>query len=291
MKELSGLIKISRFAGKRSDLVQAGGGNSSVKIGNGMMIIKSSGCRMEDVSANKCHVTVDRAKILALLRLPRQKIEKRYESFIKGLEQRPSMEMFLHALLKKYVLHTHPISVNALVCRKDWQRVIKKLFPGAMLVKYRTPGIELALEMERTFKTFFKISGKYPEIIFLQNHGLIISSNSPDKVISITENVNRKALKFLCAPLHALMKKRTSELLKLMKTELKPLTPDMMVYCGHAPELRAHKGKASNEVLRALLLSNLVAGKTKLVPLTNIDCLKISRMSSEKYRIKKEKRK
>ena len=44
MTDAQNFTWISRFAGQRFDLIQAGGGNSSVKINNDLMLIKKSGC-------------------------------------------------------------------------------------------------------------------------------------------------------------------------------------------------------------------------------------------------------
>ncbi len=43
MNEMNDFIKISKYAGERFDLTQAGGGNSSVKNDDGTMYIKASG--------------------------------------------------------------------------------------------------------------------------------------------------------------------------------------------------------------------------------------------------------
>ena len=50
MSEINDLVEISKYAGERFDLVQAGGGNSSVKFENGEMIIKASGFLLSDVN-------------------------------------------------------------------------------------------------------------------------------------------------------------------------------------------------------------------------------------------------
>ena len=42
---MNGLIQISKYAGMRNDLAQAGGGNTSVKIDDQVMLVKSSGDR------------------------------------------------------------------------------------------------------------------------------------------------------------------------------------------------------------------------------------------------------
>ena len=44
------LIKISKYAGAREDLIQAGGGNTSVKLSKDKMLIKSSGYQLTEVT-------------------------------------------------------------------------------------------------------------------------------------------------------------------------------------------------------------------------------------------------
>lgn len=43
------LIYLSKYVGMRSDYVQAGGGNISIKISDKNMIIKSSGVQLADI--------------------------------------------------------------------------------------------------------------------------------------------------------------------------------------------------------------------------------------------------
>ena len=47
MKEF---LKMSKYAGMREDLVQAGGGNSAYKITDEKMVIKASGYQLADVN-------------------------------------------------------------------------------------------------------------------------------------------------------------------------------------------------------------------------------------------------
>ena len=49
MIEIKKFIDISKYAGERFDLIQAGGGNSSIKLDNGQMIIKASGYLLSDI--------------------------------------------------------------------------------------------------------------------------------------------------------------------------------------------------------------------------------------------------
>lgn len=49
---MQGFIQISKYAGMRNDLAQAGGGNTSVKLDDRVMLVKSSGFQLADVSEN-----------------------------------------------------------------------------------------------------------------------------------------------------------------------------------------------------------------------------------------------
>ena len=50
--EIESLIKLSKYAGMREDIIQAGGGNTSVKIDNETMFIKSSGYQLSEMEEN-----------------------------------------------------------------------------------------------------------------------------------------------------------------------------------------------------------------------------------------------
>ena len=194
---MKGFVKISRYAGMREDLVQAGGGNSSVKMEDGRMVIKASGYQLSEVTESEGYSIVNRMHIRDILSNKAKRVSLREadtefilkESLIEG--NRPSIETFLHAELSKYTLHTHPIIVNALTCRENWIEELRELFPNAYYVPYASPGIELA-------KIYYDIISeeskknrncKCPYIVFLQNHGLVVSSDTADGVIETTERV------------------------------------------------------------------------------------------------------
>ena len=58
-KELEKLIDLSIYAGERFDLIQAGGGNTSVKCHDGRMIIKASGTLLSDLSESTGYAIVN----------------------------------------------------------------------------------------------------------------------------------------------------------------------------------------------------------------------------------------
>ena len=195
---LKDFIRMSHYAGRRFDLSQANGGNSSVKIED-YLYIKSSGYYLSDINETTGIAKV-RCKLLQqLLQHPdhinaRQIKSAVQDNLISGA--RPSIEIGMHALLGTFVLHTHPLAVNALSCHQEWQLLLKQLFPEALCISYATPGFDLGLKVA----TKLQETTADPHttlILFLQNHGLIVSSPSADTVISETERVTEKIENFL----------------------------------------------------------------------------------------------
>ncbi|HLU47111.1 MAG TPA: class II aldolase/adducin family protein, partial [Planctomycetota bacterium] len=66
--ELDELIAISREIGAQPDLVQGGGGNTSVKSRDGKrMFVKASGAALEDMSAERGWAELDRHLLDAIV--------------------------------------------------------------------------------------------------------------------------------------------------------------------------------------------------------------------------------
>lgn len=259
--ELKDFIEISKYAGQRFDLVQAGGGNSSVKNSDGTMYIKASGVYLSEIFNNNGYAIVKNEELLNIFENSKIQsvVGKKQREILVGnhiknanltKDFRPSIETLLHSILKKYTLHTHPVAVNAITCRRDWEKVLNELFKGAnfVCINYNTPGIDLALELQKQLKN------KDVNIIFLQNHGLIITTNEKMKIYELTEFTVSKIEKYLNIDLSKY--KLTTELSKILPPDLisyvsddefiiknlsngyiyaKPFCPDKMVYCGILP--------------------------------------------------------
>ena len=190
-------VKMSRYAGMREDLVQAGGGNSAVKLSDDRMLIKASGFQMADISEKSGYAVVDHSVIRDfflnhgeenLSEEDEQNLLKR--ALVEG--ERPSIETFLHSISGRYSLHTHPVTVNAFACRENWIDGLKDSFPEAMYVPYAKPGISLAQVFFRDAKAYLERTGDYPDIIFLKNHGLLVSAETADEAIMKTEQTVRR---------------------------------------------------------------------------------------------------
>lgn len=187
------LIKVSKYAGMREDLVQAGGGNSSLKLDDKRMAIKASGIQLADLTEENGYSIVDYPMVAQYMKdlvagatteSEKQVLER---ALLEG--KRSSIETFLHAITGRVTLHTHSIAVNVLTARTDSQEILKKLFPEALIVGYETPGAKLAELYYRTFLEKSKGSDRHFPIIFLKNHGVIVSGDTAEDVINIMEDV------------------------------------------------------------------------------------------------------
>ena len=266
MIEIKNFVEISKYAGERFDLVQASGGNSSVKITDTKMLIKASGFLLSDVNENKGYSKVDFCRVAKILKdksitdeIDKTKrevlVKKLIEDATLDKNNRPSIETLLHSSLYKYTLHTHPVVVNMVVIQKEWREMLTSIFKDEeiALVPYKTPGIDLALELVRVISTLKKT----PKIIFLQNHGLIITSNNIEDIKKITELVLEKIEKFLKIDMHRYkMTNKISNMIDNIEKNsnivclsedrylneqlsknidlffLKPFCPDSLVFCG-----------------------------------------------------------
>ena len=190
MDEIKNLIKLSKYAGMREDIIQAGGGNTSVKINDETMFIKSSGYQLSEMEENAGYSKVNYKKIadyfknhLEIKRSNEKELLE--ETLIEG--KRPSIETFLHSITEKYTLHTHPLLINVFTSRASGMEELKSMFPDSLIIGYQTPGIFLAKDF---FDKFSKLDNSQKvNIVFLKNHGLIVSGRNIDEVIKLHEKV------------------------------------------------------------------------------------------------------
>ena len=266
MDEIGSLVNISKYAGERFDLVQAGGGNSSVKFDNGEMIIKASGFLLSDVKKDNGYSRVYTLKIADIVKdksilscTDKRERESLTSALVKAAtidkNNRPSIETLLHSFLLKYTLHTHPIVVNMIVVCANWKAILNSIFSemDIVLVEYETPGIELALKLHQELKN----CKNTPNVIFLQNHGLIITSEDENEIYRLNEYILEKIEKYLKIDLS---KYKTTNNITALFSEIEPndnisylsedqflntqlsenknlffsmpFCPDSLVYCG-----------------------------------------------------------
>ncbi len=210
-KLLEEFSRVSGIAGSRADYVQGGGGNTSVKLGGGLMAIKASGFCLSDITPNSAYAVLDGAAVreFYLTSEPEQfeNVEtagstkaKESVKVIEGLQQlRPSVEAGFHSILKTFVVHTHSVYANLAACSVNCKEICTAAFADADyswgMVPYVDPGANLTFAIRDEMKRVEKETGKVPGIIIMQNHGIIAHDDDPDAVLRLHADANERLAK------------------------------------------------------------------------------------------------
>ncbi len=185
-RELSFLSKLS---GQDERLVQAGGGNTSVKLDDRYMLVKASGFQLTDVTERSGYAVVDYRRIVEIFEEGEVDDAREQailsETLIEG--GRPSIETFLHSVTQRCTSHTHPLGVTMYAAREGGMEALQEMFPEAVMVGYATPGIKLA-------KKYYAAVQNRPDrrLIFLKNHGMIVSADTLEETVRLQQEVIRR---------------------------------------------------------------------------------------------------
>jgi len=262
------LIDISTYSGNRVDYTQGGGGNTSVKdYGSGLMLIKASGYKLKDITENSAFVAVDLGKIKGYYESVDLSVDKDYEKESAEIAKesivtlpdiktlRPSVEVGFHAILKKYVIHTHSVYANILTCALEGEEIAKKIFNGKdfgfVFMPYINPGFSLTLAMKDAIEEYSKKNGRFPEVIFMKNHGLVVTGDMIDRVKAVNTEVNETICEYFgikddfkavsLSEENGAFVSKTPVVKEFMKNHelsldllnAKPLYPDQLVYLNN----------------------------------------------------------
>jgi rhamnose utilization protein RhaD (predicted bifunctional aldolase and dehydrogenase) len=199
-ERLASLIALSHELGAESRaLAILGEGNTSTRLGEETFLVKASGSSLGTMSAADV-VECRLAPLLAMLErddLTDQQIEDElFGCRVDPAAKKPSVEALFHGYLLslpgiEFVGHTHPISVNQILCSphaRDF--ATRRLFPdeivccgpASVLVPYTDPGLRLSQAIRRGVTEFLEKFGTAPRAILLENHGLITLGGSANAV-------------------------------------------------------------------------------------------------------------
>ena len=255
---LKELAEVSAYGAKHPYFVQGGGGNTSVKQDE-YMVVTGSGVSLENVTEERGFVVV----------------QTETGQVIEPENGRASIEACVHRLLHRVVLHTHPIPVIALASTINKEALCQDLFPEAAYawVDYAKPGQDLADEVKSVLENKGESLGAVATL-FLQNHGLFISSDSVARCVELQGEVIKRLETFFAE------KQASVEI-----PESQFLTPDHAVYCA-LPEVKEKHEKAAQETEFAVktALSMIQAKGQKPHWLTAQQVAAILDMPEEKYR-------
>ena len=200
---LEQIVALSRALGDPAlDLAILGEGNTSLRTGEGTMLVKASGASLVSVTPAD-FVELETAPLTALLDDPAADDAAVAQAFAPVEErtgQRPSVEAMLHAVCLELggaeaVGHTHPGPVVALLCSEHAEMLATEmLFPDQIVVlgrrplfvPYVDPGLALARRVRDDLKAHVVRHGGPPNVIYLGNHGLFALGRSAEHVLQIT---------------------------------------------------------------------------------------------------------
>ncbi|MDR2505759.1 MAG: SDR family NAD(P)-dependent oxidoreductase [Oscillospiraceae bacterium] len=198
---LDQLVEVSNRYGADPRYVLAGGGNTSYKTED-TLYVKASGTKLATIAADG-FAKMDLAALRGILRVkayPDGDKEREaaaladmMSALLRGETKRPSVECLLHALFpQKFVLHLHPALVNGMTCGRDGERICRELFPDAIWIPLTKPGYILAKACQGLFASYEKKNGKPADMLFMQNHGVIVAADTAEGLDALMANVMGK---------------------------------------------------------------------------------------------------
>ncbi len=205
--------KMCAKIGVMKDYVQGGGGNASCKHDENKMAIKASGFTIGEITETSGYANVDYIKIREYhTDVKQNELTERETNSTPftmscvfpdsdGNKLRPSVETGFHSIMKKYVMHTHPVYANAITCAVGGRELAKKILGDTdfLWIPYINPGFSLTLVIKDEIEDFEKETGVFPKIIFLENHGLITTSDDADECLELHFKVNEQIKNYLAA--------------------------------------------------------------------------------------------
>ncbi|HMQ58346.1 MAG TPA: class II aldolase/adducin family protein [Rhizobiaceae bacterium] len=175
-REFAKLRALSARVGADPLLVQAAGGNTSVKD-DGVLWIKASGTWLMQAETGSIFVPVAMAPLMDALAGGGSAAEKAQDFVIAernpgGL--RPSIETTMHSVLpQRIVVHVHCVNTIALAVRRDAETLLAQRLEGLnwAFVPYARPGLPLTRAIEARLRPGV-------DVLVLGNHGLVVAAES-----------------------------------------------------------------------------------------------------------------
>ncbi|MBE7035092.1 MAG: class II aldolase [Ruminococcaceae bacterium] len=203
-------VSMCKKIGSMTDYVQGGGGNASCKHGDNKMAIKASGFTIGDITETTGYVDVDYIKIKEYHAdvLPEEMEAKEKESTpftlscvfpSDGPALRPSVETGFHSIMKKYVMHTHPVYTNVITCAAGGKELAEKIFKDIdfVWVPYINPGFSLTIAIREAITAYEQAKGVFPRVIFMENHGLVTTDDDAEACADLHIQINEAIKNYL----------------------------------------------------------------------------------------------
>lgn len=198
LRDLSEFVSVSKLVGADRVLISDSGGNTSLKTCNDKIMIKASGSSLKEMSYEKGFVIPqlsDLKKRISLL----ESISGRAEgdtflyNELKVGTDRASMEAGFHLEINSAaVVHTHPVHLLTILCTDNSKTLLSEIYSEKFdfdYIEFATPGFSLTKSvMDRKDRS---------DILFLENHGLIVAASSMSTAHSVTCEIEEVAREYL----------------------------------------------------------------------------------------------
>jgi rhamnose utilization protein RhaD (predicted bifunctional aldolase and dehydrogenase) len=204
---LADLVHLSRTLGEpwRRFAILAEG-NTSQRVAEDRLVVKATGRSLQHASPSDFVVVSLRrlSQIVDDSEAGDADVARYFDEVETEQGMRPSVEALLHVVCvvdagATTVAHTHPESVNALLC-SDRADVLAgpPIFPDqvvvigrrALLVPYSDPGVVLARVVRGRLADHARQWGM-PRVIYLGNHGLFVLGSSAAQALQLTEMADK----------------------------------------------------------------------------------------------------
>lgn len=175
-QELTALRSLSERIGNNPHLIQAAGGNTSLKAGDTLWI-KASGTWLKDAVLEDIMVPVQMSPLLTAVRR-RDRAADEPQVFVNEAlnprKLRPSIETTVHALMpQRVVLHVHCVHTISLAVQANCEAEAAMRLGGLQwaFIPYLRPGLPLAQAIAERLRPGV-------DVLILGNHGLVVAAET-----------------------------------------------------------------------------------------------------------------
>lgn len=185
--KLTPLIDLSVRLGRDRLLVQAGTGNTSIKI-DGVLWIKASGTWLAHADQSDTLVPVELTKARECIR-QRKDISAEYATG-SGKTLTASIETAMHAVLPhRVIVHVHSVNTIAWAVRRDGPAQLMALLAGLdwQWIPYVPSGLPLAFAIQKACCGFPRTN-----IFVLANHGLVVCGDDCESAEALLQLVEKR---------------------------------------------------------------------------------------------------
>lgn len=198
------LLALTHALGRpERDLVILAEGNTSRLLDDGRVVVKASGARMRDATADD-FVTVEVGPLVALMEdaaATQADLTAALDAgVVDGRRRRGSIETLIHVAVQAvgraaYVAHTHPTEVVGLLASVRAEEAFAHaaysdeavVLGTPLFVPYATPGIDLGRLYYRCLRDYADREGELPRLVLLANHGIVALAPTAEGAEAVTE--------------------------------------------------------------------------------------------------------